>query len=246
MLASLSQNIKNALNNQNVRNFYVWSDSTVVLHWLKDKREYKVFVSIGVAKIREHSYLKWNYVPTRNNPSDLGSRGCELRRLCEFWWNGPELSRDCKNWTDNDESEIKRKMVKELLATTSDLQNPIDTFLNKFTLRKTLRILCWINCFLNNCRKNKVSGPLTADKVLVQRKFLIKREQNLYGNTENFEISRQPLNLKMNQEGIYECHGRIQGDYPVFIPNKSVLAEKLVEEAHLQTIHVGVTLTMAE
>ena len=44
MLASLSQNIKNALNNQNVRNFYVWSDSTVVLHWLKDKREYKVFV----------------------------------------------------------------------------------------------------------------------------------------------------------------------------------------------------------
>ena len=49
----------------------------------------------------------------------------------------------------------------------------------------------------------------------------------------------------MNQEGIYECHGRIQGDYPVFIPNKSLLAEKIVEEAHLQTIHGGVTLTMA-
>ena len=106
------------------------------------------------------------------------------------------------------------------------MQNPIDTLLNKFTLRKTLRILCWINRFLNNCRKNKVSGPLTADKVLVQRKFLIKREQKLYGNTENFEISRQPLNQKMNQEGIYECHGRIQGDYPVFIPNKSLPPEK--------------------
>ena len=49
----------------------------------------------------------------------------------------------------------------------------------------------------------------------------------------------------MNQEGIYECRGRIQGDYPVFIPNISVLAEKLVEEAHLQTIHGGVTLTKA-
>ena len=245
MSANLSQNIKNTINNQNVRIFYAWSDSTVVLHWLKDKREYKVFMSNGVAKIREHSYLKWNYVPIRNNPSDLGSRGCELRRLCEFWWNGPELLRDCKNWPDNDESEIKRKMVKELLATTADSQNPIDTFLNKFTLRKTLRILCWINRFLNNCRKNKVSGPLTADKVLVQRKFLIKREQNLYGNTENFQISRQSLNLKMNQEGIYECHGRIQGDCPVFIPNKSLPAEKVVEETHLQTIHGGVTLTMA-
>ena len=58
MSANLFQNIKNALNNQNVRNFYAWSDSTVVLHWLKDKREYKVFVSYRVAKIREH------YVPT--------------------------------------------------------------------------------------------------------------------------------------------------------------------------------------
>ena len=67
-------------------------------------------------------------------------------------------------------------MVKELLATTADLQNPIDTLLNKLTLRKTLRILSWINRFLNNCRKSKVSGPLTTEKFLVQRKFLIKRE----------------------------------------------------------------------
>ena len=198
-------------------------------------------MGIRVAKIREHSNLKWNYIPTRNNPADLGSPGCELRKLCEFWWDGPEWLGDCKNWpeqpdiTNNDESEKERKMVKELLAATDELQNPIDTLLNKFILRKTLRILSW-----------KVSGPLAADKVLVQRKFFIKREQNLYSNTEKFEINRQQLNLNMNQEGIYECHGRIQGDYPVFIPNKSVLAEKLVEEAHLQTIHEGVTLTMAE
>ena len=39
MSANLSQNIKNFLTNQNVRNFYAWSDSTVVLHWLKDTGE---------------------------------------------------------------------------------------------------------------------------------------------------------------------------------------------------------------
>ena len=32
-------------------------------------------------------------------------------------------------------------MVKELLATTDELQNLIDTLLNKFILRKTLRTL---------------------------------------------------------------------------------------------------------
>ena len=57
MSANLSQNIKSALKNQNVRNFYAWSDSTAVLHWLKDKAGYKVFVNNRVAKIREHSHL---------------------------------------------------------------------------------------------------------------------------------------------------------------------------------------------
>ena len=84
MSANLSQNIKNAVNNQNVRNFYAWSDSTVFLHCLKDKGEYKDFLSNQVAKMRNHIYLEWNYVPTRNNPADLGSRGCELRKLCDW------------------------------------------------------------------------------------------------------------------------------------------------------------------
>ena len=74
---------------------------------------------------------------------------------------------------------------------------------------------------------------------------MIKRKQNLFSNTTNFEISRQQLNVKLSQEGIYECHGRIQGDYPVFRSIRSVLAEKLVEEAHLETMHRRVTLTMA-
>ena len=72
-------------------------------------------MSNRVAKIREHSYLEWNYVLARNNAADLGSLGCELSKLCNFWWDGPESLRDCKNWpeqlsiTNNDESEIKRK-----------------------------------------------------------------------------------------------------------------------------------------
>ena len=41
------------VNNQNVRNFYAWPDSTVVLHWLNNKREYKVFVGNPVVKIKK-------------------------------------------------------------------------------------------------------------------------------------------------------------------------------------------------
>ena len=54
------------------------------------------------------------------------------------------------------------------------------------------------------------------------------------------------MNLKINWEGIYKCHGCLQRDYPVIIPHKSVLAEKLLIEAHLQTILGGMTLTMTK
>ena len=45
---------------------------------------------------------------------------------------------------------------------------------------------------------------------------------------------------------MYECRGRIQGDYPIYIPKDSLLAEKIVQVAHIRTIHGGVSLTMGE
>ena len=53
------------------------------------------------------------------------------------------------------------------------------------------------------------------------------------------------LNLQPNQEGLLECQGRIQGEYPVYIPETSILGLRLVEEAHKETLHGGVRLTMA-
>ena len=139
----------------------------------------------------------------------------------------------------------RKKMVTKLLATTIDLQNPVDILLNIFTLRKTLRMLSWINHFLNNCTKSKVIGPPTADKDLVQTKFLIKREQNLYSNTENFEISRQQLNLKNESRRYLRMSRSYTRRLSSFYSKKLALAEKLVEKAPLETIHGGVTLTMA-
>ena len=39
------------------------------------------------------------------------------------------------------------------------------------------------------------------------------------------------------------CDVRIKGDYPIFIPRSSLIAEKLVEKAHCETLHGGVGLT---
>ena len=45
----------------------------------------------------------------------------------------------------------------------------------------------------------------------------------------------------MNDEHILECRGRIQGVYPVYLPDNHTFTEKVVEDSHLQTLHGGVT-----
>ena len=54
------------------------------------------------------------------------------------------------------------------------------------------------------------------------------------------------LNLQQNKDGIFECRGRIQGHYPIYLPDDGVFTEKLVAHFHTQTLHGGVGLTMAK
>lgn len=42
-----------------------------------------------------------------------------------------------------------------------------------------------------------------------------------------------------------ECHSRIQGQYPVYLPAESLFTRKLVQQIHAETLHGGVSLTMA-
>ena len=109
-----------------------------------------------------------------------------------------------------------------------------------------LRILSCTKRFLTNCKKQQVYSPLTSSKIENQRGFLIKKKRHRYSKCEKFELSQQQLNLKLSEKGSYKCYGRIQGEYPFFLPREFILAEKLAEEAHIQTIHGGVTLTMAK
>lgn len=42
-----------------------------------------------------------------------------------------------------------------------------------------------------------------------------------------------------------QCHGRVQGQYPVYLPADSLFTRKLVQRIHAETLHGGVSLTMA-
>ena len=75
--------------------------------------------------------------------------------------------------------------------------------------------------------------------------FQIKHEQGKVKTTDNFKEDQGQLNLQKNGTGIYECRGRVQGHYPIYIQRKSLLAEEMTYEPHNRTMRGGVILTVA-
>ena len=71
----------------------LWSDSTTALQWMKKPpSSWKTYVGNRVAQIQElYEFEQWRYVPTKENPADLLSRGMLASNLinCSMWFNGP-------------------------------------------------------------------------------------------------------------------------------------------------------------
>ena len=65
------------------------------------------------------------------------------------------------------------------------------------------------------------------------------------GQKPHFEQTKRELNLVANVEGVLECHGRIQGCYPVYLQTYALFSRKLVQRIYVETLHGVVGLTMA-
>ena len=207
-----------------------------------------------VRKISSKNFIEWRHVDTNHNPADIGSRDCNTDQLTGTWLSGPEWLPNPENWprdivTKSDkETEAEAKCTKEVFTVAVYTRDDFDEELKKHTSWRVIRISTWIRRFLQNCpskKSNRVSGPLTMAETDKQVKWWIKHEQERYSVTEKFLEDQQRLNLQKNDEEIFVCRGRIQGHYPVYLPPRVSLSEKIVQDAHLLTIHGGVGSIMA-
>ena len=191
-------------------------------------------------------------VPTNENPADIGSRGCPASKIPELWFQGPKWLPYKDQWPVQPkiqvtyETEQEAKIIKELMSTTLQKNDTFDKLMSKFDLWKCIKVIAWINRFITNCKKEKINGPLTTSEIKQQRTWFIKREQQKVADTDKFKADQQYLNLQENEVGLYVCKGRIQGDFPIYLPSTSILSQKIIQECHKPTIHGGVTTTMAK
>ena len=182
----------------------------------------------------ERDDINWQYVPTRDNPADLGSRGSLLTKILEICWEGPSWLQVKENWPrqldikPSEESEKVVKISKEHKSnvfTTVAIQDEFDLILHKFDLHKALRTSAWILRFINNCRKNKKSGPLTTVELVNQKTSEISEQEKVV-SSDRFEDDKERLNLEKNDEAVYICKGRLQGCYPIYLSQDSVLSKR--------------------
>ena len=228
MATNLANNVKEALEGYPVDQVYCWSDSTVVLHWIRGEGDYKQFVHNRVRKVQDKNWITWRYVPTKENRADLGSRGGPVAQDDDLWWHGQKWLSHPSAWpvdittTTTAETLAEAKTVREIFKLATDQEvDGFDAVLNKYGLWRVLRI-----------------G--------IQRRFWEKKAQRESVNSKNYENDRSQLNLQLNDQQLLECRGRIQGVYPVYLPDTAVYTENFVEEAHESTLHGGTQLTMAK
>ena len=183
---------------------YVWTDSTIVLHWLVGSpRRFKTYAGNRVSNIVELlGPERWHHVSGLDNPADCASRGLFPSELIDhsLWWNGPEwLKLPSSSWPDqmqiprsftipDKEKEVSFVAIAKLVGALI----PLDQF-SHFTHLK--RVTAWIIRFWENCRA-KSSNQQKRIKSHLCVVELQKAEIYWLANIQRLHVNKEITNLK--------------------------------------------------
>ena len=182
------------------------------------------------------------------------SRGGNLGGNQESWLQGPIWLETQKNWpkdiiTTSEATLAETKATKTLFGMVIEEKDYLDGLMVKWDFWKALRTCAWIARFVFNTRvpnEERRMGTLTTGELDTQSHFWERRTQSEGEMREEYEEDRLQLNLQPNEDGLLEYRGRIQGHYPIYLPDNVTYTEKFVQWAHESTLHGGVGLTMAK
>lgn len=180
-----------------IANCYLWTDSMIALQWLrKSPAKLEVFQANQVAEIQELTEgATWSHVATKDNPSDLCSRGVSPNRPAnsQLWWHGPAWLRlPMSEWPSSNpaisaaEAKIIDAAIKRPKPVVSAGIIHCDAPLTKIVhiegakreiglheaisdWRKLLRVTAYVMRFITNCRQRKRcqrrSGPIKVREI---------------------------------------------------------------------------------
>ncbi|XP_062538799.1 uncharacterized protein LOC134207095 [Armigeres subalbatus] len=270
--ASLFQTVAKALSLDSINAFF-WSDSTVVLHWLKaSPNTWKTFVANRVSIIQTATYgLPWQHVSGNENPADLVSRGMSVEDFLEsqLWKYGPTWLKEAPSkWMVESADLIPTEVELEPRFVASNNVAAMEpSFL--FSLRSSfiplVRLVAFCLRFLSNCRQSNhrnTSLFLTAPEINASNNKLVRLVQEECFAEEIISLKRRhqvpsksPLKLLcpfIDNESIVRVGGRLRyslEDYtvkhPAVLPQSHAFTRLIIEYYHIQIHHGGHQATLA-
>jgi hypothetical protein len=203
-----------------------WSDSTNVVHWIKNtSRGLQVFVANRVSKIHQATTPdQWSHVPGELNPADLPSRGVDLAALRdrESWWSGPGFLRkeECE-WPSQDVLSAANRDVSEMNTQEQTMafvahgprrvkQKDSDVQADHFSswtrlVRLTAWVLRWRTRKTLNARGRRLSPVEFANAEMVQ----VRMSQQEDGRTVMTKGSERRLSPVLDEMGVLRLHARL-------------------------------------
>ena len=240
---------------------YCWSDSTVVLAWLKaEASNYNVFVANRITKIQALTKgIEWHYVPSALNPADILSKGSTPKELADssLWLHGPEFLKGLRSEWPLSPSLVpelpeKRKAAKVFLV--ADLSTNFK-FINSFG--KTRRIFGYIYRFYANTKlHDKTFGSLTILEVNRGTAWLIRMIQKAMLSDDYKKLQKgeavasaskiASLTPFLDESGLMRVGGRIQmsnlhydSKHPIILPKQHAFTDALIAHFHQKYLHSG-------
>ncbi|XP_048487833.1 uncharacterized protein LOC125491030 [Plutella xylostella] len=248
-----------------------WSDSKVVLCWLRNTKKLKTFVANRVAAITDLTEkAPWLYVPTSQNPADLVSRGVDPQLVPDLtiWWEGaPFLQLEESSWPSSvedshDVADLPEVKAHSALVGEAPLNLSRISRL-KIAQRAYARVLRWFHNAKSVNKNNKIplSEPLNASELDNALIVLVKQSQNSWFKKEmSMLLQNKPLKSNSNiaslnpfidSKGILRVGGRI-GDsnydydkrHPILLHGSCRLTQLLFQQEHFRLMHAGPQLLL--
>ncbi|XP_047515275.1 uncharacterized protein LOC125056291 isoform X1 [Pieris napi] len=276
LLTKLTVKVLNALSANNIKcdNTYLFSDSQIVLAWLKiDFAKLQTYVANRVRVITElsHNY-HWLYVNTDENPADCLSRGLHPNELKanNMWLYGPSFLRDkdykfyLKSEIVTQLPELKQNITRAVCVKVTAIDCDVYEKLKKFSsINKMTRVLAYILRFCTNInpnKNNKIKGFLSTKELNKALMLIINNEQHIYYASDikslqvhnRVDSNLKPLTPFIDKDGIIRVGGRLQNasipyssQHPAILPKESVITALIIKDEHIKLLHASQKLLLS-
>lgn len=266
-MVSLYKEISNATSHIRIHRSRFWSDSTIVLHWIRTfPHLLKTFVANRVSEIQAITKPDdWFHISTTDNPADLISRGQLPSQfiLSNIWLNGPHwLIEDEKTWPISELTHIDIPEKRNLISLPVN-QETNSIILRFSSIQRLNRVVAYLLRFFNNCKnsKDKFTGQLTQKEVenahlriikLVQAEaFALDIRYLNQGKSIDKNSKLLCLNPFMDNQQILRVGGRLKYSpisysqkHPILLPRIHHVTNLILRHEHLRQWHAGLQATL--